>query len=69
MAGVTGGEAPARTWARFMRAAEEGLPVRGFDAAAAGGDKRAAFYERLATELEGAEGGSPKRPPPPTFPP
>ena len=33
MAGVTGGEAPARAWARFMRAAEEGLPVRGFDPA------------------------------------
>ena len=71
MAGVTGGEAPARAWARFMRGAHEGLPVRGFEAPAADGDGRAAFYGRLAEELEqGADGGGrrlPAGPPGPTF--
>ena len=55
MVGVTGGEAPARTWSRFMRAAEDGLPVRSFDAPPTDGDRRAAFYEELAVELEAGD--------------
>ena len=51
MPGLTGGDAPARAWARFMRRAHEGLPVRAF--ASQGGDAaRAKFYEDLADELE-----------------
>ena len=52
MAGVTGGETPARAWARFMRAAHEGLPSRPFAAGPDAPDPRAAFYDKLAKELE-----------------
>ena len=61
MAGVTGGEAPARAWSRFMRAAEDGLPVRDFAEAPAATDKRAAFYETLAREMEDGDLSSPAR--------
>lgn len=69
MAGVTGGEAPARAWARFMRAAHEGLPVRDFDGPAPDGDARAAFYGKLADELEATgEDGDGRLPPNPSGP-
>ena len=52
MSGLEGGETPAVTWARFMRVAEAGLPVRGFAGAPAQADERAAFYTALADELD-----------------
>ncbi len=57
MAGVTGGDAPARAWARFMRAALADRPPRPF-AGPAGAEEnaRARFYEGLAAELDRASG-------------
>ncbi len=56
MAGVAGGDAPASTWARFVRAAEAGRPARGFaDAPAEPGataDPRTGFYQQLARDLD-----------------
>ncbi len=59
MAGMEGGETPAETWARFMRIAEHGLPVRGFAAPAPapptdapGFEDRKAFYEDLGQALD-----------------
>ncbi len=47
---------PARAWARFVRAAGEGLPARPL-AASDARDGRAAFYTGLADELDaGADG-------------
>ncbi|MBE7217038.1 MAG: PBP1A family penicillin-binding protein [Caulobacteraceae bacterium] len=60
MPDMEGGETPAQTWARFMRTAEDGLPVRGFGAAAPDegappaptADARRAFYDDLADALD-----------------
>ena len=63
MAGVTGGEAPARAWARFMRAALTDSPPRPFGDVQ--GNERARFYEGLAAELERAAEPPPGRLPEP----
>ncbi len=69
MAGMEGGETPAETWARFMRRAEAGRPVRRFEADTAPhyeaspatpvAGERAAFYadlaDQLAAEAQGAD--------------
>ena len=52
MNGLEGGELPALAWARFMRTAEAGLPVRGFAPAPAAADPRAVFYAGLARQLD-----------------
>ena len=54
MRGVTGGELPAEIWARFMTAAEQGLPVSDFgpepvDIAAE--EARETFYQQLAADF------------------
>ena len=61
MRGVTGGEAPAAAWARFMRAALEGSPVQPFGLPEGEAqDARARFYDGLARELEqGATASAP----------
>ena len=50
--GLTGGDLPAEAWARFMTTAHAGLPIRDFGDVGAAPDPRAAFYAKLADELE-----------------
>ena len=60
---MTGGEAPARAWARFVSAASIGLPARPLLAPDAQ-DARAGFYGALADELETAADGPGRLPDP-----